>query len=169
MRSLIIISFIIIYRQIVAQDFSKDTTIVRIEKISSNKEKARAYNEATTKAWYYRNLKEALEYSSRGLKPAKKFNDESLSYHKRALKMGQQANNPRAISVCLNNLAITYTRQENYPKAIFNYEECIKIDAKTNDTAGLGDDYNNIALLANNSASGIKYIEKCVIFFHFCE
>ena len=112
-----------------AQDFSSDTIILRIEKISAKKKKATAYNLATESAWKNGNFNDALEYSTRGLKIAKKNKFKSIE------------------SKLHNNRGIAYDYLSDYPSALKHYFAGLSIQEKLKDPKTKGDILGNIGLI----------------------
>jgi serine phosphatase RsbU (regulator of sigma subunit)/tetratricopeptide (TPR) repeat protein len=170
-----------------SQDFSKDTTILRIEKIASEKVKTSAYNDAAEIAWMSGMFNEALEYSERGLKIAKQ-NDfkelesrlhnnrgvayDFLSQYPSALKhyfaglaIQEKLNTPDTKADLLGNIGLIYMSQGLQEKSLDYHTRALKIRESMQDTLGISASLNNVAIIYHNQGKhqeAIERYEKCI-------
>ena len=171
----------------VSQDISGDTTILRIEKFNSDKEKTNAYNDASEIAWNSGMFSKALEYSERGLKLAKKNNFKELesrlhnnrgvaydflSQYPSALKhyfaglaIQEKLNTPHTKADLLGNIGLIYMSQGLLDKSLGYHTRSLKIRESIKDTLGISASLNNVAIIYHNQGKyqeAIERYEKCI-------
>ncbi|PHR26675.1 MAG: hypothetical protein COA38_14405 [Fluviicola sp.] len=187
MRLVLIISLLLLSFPNSAQDFSSDTTIARIQKLSSQKDKAAAFNLASASAWINGNLKESLEYSERGLKIARALKYKSiesklhnnrgitydyLSQYPSALKhffaglsIQEKLDDPKTKADILGNIGLIYMNQELESKSLSYHKRALKIRQEINDQHGISASLNNIAIIYTRQEKHQKAINnymKCI-------
>lgn len=181
MKTVILFFVLITLNYANAQDFSKDTTIRRIEKMSSQKNKAIAYNDATESAWKKGNLKEALEYSSRGLAIAKEYHfsltesklhnnrgitydylnqyPAALNHYFEGLSIQEKLNDPYTKANLLGNIGLLYSYQNSISKSMNYHKRALSLRRSINDQHGISASLNNIAILYARQGKFSKSIE----------
>jgi len=168
------------------QDFSNDTTILRIEKISSLKKKAKFYNQATRNAWRTGRYRDALEYSERGLKIAKAENlkkiearlhnnrgvaydylsqyPSALKHYFAGLAIQEKVDDPKTKAAILGNIGLIYMNQQLNDKSLTYHKGALKIQQRMNDLHGISASLNNIAIIYARQGKYKKAIEN----YHEC-
>ncbi len=181
MRFLLIISLLFLSHQNFAQDFSADTTIAKIEKLKSQKDKATAFNFASESAWVNGNLREALEYSKRGLKIAKAFNLKSiesklhnnrgvtydylseyssaLKHYFAALSIQEKLNDPKTKANILGNIGLIYMSQGLDEKSLSYHLRALKMGQSNNDQHAISASLNNLAIIYSRQGNHQKAVD----------
>lgn len=181
MRFAVVILLLLLSFFSVAQGSKTDTTITRIENLSSKKEKASAYNDASESAWRNGELQNALEYSKRGLKIAKKFNFKKtesklhnnrgvtydfLNQYPTALKhlftgltIQDKLDDPETKADILGNIGLIYMYQLLNDKSLNYHKRALKIRQEIDDRHGISASLNNIAIIYSREGNHKKAIE----------
>ena len=187
MRFVIVTTLLLFSLLSFAQDYSKDTTVARIEKLSSEKAKAKAYNDASKDAWLQGELQNALEYSKRGLTIAKRNNYQSiqselynnrgvtydyLSDYPAALKnyfaglaIQEKVNDPKLKASILGNIGLIYSNQEQWKRSLKYHNRALKLSESINDRHGVSIALNNAAIVYNaigQFEKAAEYYIKCI-------
>ena len=184
MRYVLIISLLLLSLQNLAQDLSADTTILRIENLSSNKDKAAAFNLASENAWKNGNLKESLEYSERGLKIAREFNYQkveakllnnrgvtydflsqytsALEHYFAGLSIQEKVDDPETKADILGNIGLIYMNQNLESKSLSYHKRALKIRQEIKDQHGISASLNNIAIAYTRQGKFQKAIDNYI-------
>lgn len=158
-----------------------DTTISRIEKLTSPRTKAISYDKATDWAWQNGYLNEALEYSERGLKIAQSsgLKDIESSLHNNrgitfdylnqypaalkhffaGLTIQEKLNNPELKGDILGNIGLIYMYQNLIEKSRRYHKRALTIRRKINDKHGISASLNNLAILSSREGKYQESIE----------
>lgn len=163
----------------------KDTTVIRIEKIKSLKERAKQFDRAAQRAWQSGAYDLTLKYTSLGLKicetnkfpnqEAQLLNDRGIAYDYlgdypsalknffKALRIQEKEDYPNLKAYILSNIGLIYSNQEKTDLALEYHNKSLKIRKKINDLSGVSASLNNIAivyvLLDNYPAALENYLE----------
>lgn len=165
----------------------KDTALVRIEKISSPREKAVAYNHKSAWAWENGNYNATLDYSTRGLEIARAHNyldlqagllnnrgvaydylgeyTSSLECYFEALKIQEKLNDPAFEATILSNIGLIYSNQGLTEKALTYHTRALKINRQENNTLGVCANLNNLAILyvqQGKFGKAVSNYEECI-------
>lgn len=166
-----------------------DTTISRIERMSSVTKKMKAYDDAAESAWQQGEFNKSLVYSQKGLGYIKDHkNDEfevkllinrgiandflgnytkSLSYYFKALEILKTYKNETLKGSAYTNIGLIYSNQRNTKKAIEYHTKALEIARKTNNRYAISSSLNNLAIvyeMNGDHAAAIKNYQECIRF-----
>lgn len=171
MRLIITLVILLLNIHLVTFAQTRDTTIVRIEKITDARKRALQYERASTLAWQTSQYEKSLEYSSQGLKIAeeKGFKDlqalllnntgiahdylgdytSALSAYFKALQIQEKLNDQKVEARILSNIGLIYSNQMRLEKALDYHKKALAIHKKEKDLDGISVSLNNIAIIYN--------------------
>lgn len=120
----------------------KDTLILRISRMKSPKEQAKAFDKACENSWKTGSFSKGITYGKKGL------------------KIAQEHHLNKIEASLLNNIGITYDYLGNYPLSLNNYFEALKIQERIKDSTGIAYTLSNIGLIYSNQGDNdiaLKY------------
>lgn len=145
-----------------------DSTVRRIEKLSSPKMKANHYNRAAEMAWQSGAYKKTLNYVERGLKIAREHNFKELeaSLHNNrgiayeylnqypsalkdyfaALTIQEKLDDPEMEANILGNIGLVYMYQKQNSKSLYYHKRSLEINKSLNNRHGISASLNNLAI-----------------------
>lgn len=129
LKILLLLTFLLSASLSFAQHSVSDTCVVRIEKISSPKKRAKAYNFAADYAWQDGRYRDAIRYANRGIRICKEHGIKDVE------------------SYLLNNKGIAYEYLNQYPNALKNYFASLEIQEKLDDPIMKANVLGNIGLV----------------------
>lgn len=163
-----------------------DTCVLRIERLTDPKIKARQYDLASYYAWNAGEYKNSLDYSSRGLSLATKnqlkdieaslLNNRgialdysgqytsALECYFKALPIQEQLGDKDAQADILGNIGLVYMAQKRWSKALEYHRKALKIKREIKDQLGISASLNNIAIIYGWQ----KKYEKAIIYYTEC-
>lgn len=170
-----------------AQQSPPDTCVLRIEKYSSPKKRAKLYNIAADNAWNTDRYLDAIDYADRGISICKEhgykdlesqlLNNKGIAYecliqyhnaltnYFAALEIQDKLDNPTMKANVLGNIGLVYMHQRRTQKAIKFHKEALKIRKAENDLHGISASLNNLAILYTRQekfAQAISYYKECI-------
>ena len=147
----------------------KDTTIIRIDKIKSEKKRAEQYVKAAQHAWQTGEFYKTLEYTSLGLEICKSktfptiesqlLNERGIAYDYlgdypaalknffKALRIQEKEDYPNLKAYIMSNIGLIYSNQEKTELALEYHNKSLKIRKQINDLSGVSGSLNNIAIV----------------------
>jgi len=165
----------------------KDTTVVRIEKIKSPKERAKQFDRAAQRAWQSAEYSNTLKYTTLGLKICKEnklpteeaqlLNDRGIAYDYlgdypsalknffQALSIKEVEDYPSLKAYILSNIGLIYSNQEKTDLALEYHKKSLAIRKKVNDLSGISASLNNIAIvyvLLKNYPEALENYLECI-------
>ncbi len=162
----LIISILVII--VNAQVHDVDSTVRSIEKSTSPKVHAKAYNRAAEIAWETGLYKNSLVYSERGLKIARanKLKAIEASLHNNrgiafeylnqypaalkeyfaALTIQEKLNDPEMEASILGNIGLVYMYQRQNSKSLYYHKRSLEISKSLNNRLGISASLNNLAI-----------------------
>lgn len=187
MRHVLTISLLLLVFSTFAEASKPDVVIERIETLSSEKEKATAYNVATFEAWRDGEYQNALMYSERGLKIAqaeklkaiesKLHNNRGVAYdflsqyasalkhYFTALSLQEKVDDPSTKASILTNIGLVYMTQRQNEKSLKYHQQALEIRREINDLQGISGSLNNIAIIyvrLGKTREAIENYQSCI-------
>lgn len=146
-----------------------DTTLLRIEKITSPQKKVRAYCEFIENCWRKGDYDKGLVYAKKALHLAKSAKDKSgeanvlnnigiiydyqgkdaaaLKYFFTSLRLYEDLNDEDGIAYVCSNVGLIYADQKNYAKALRFHQRSLKLRQNLGFESGISASYNNIGIV----------------------
>lgn len=187
LKPILLFAFLLSMSLSFSQHTAPDTCVLRIEKTSSPKKRAKLYNGAADLAWQSGRYRDAIIYANRGISICKEhgykdiesylLNNKGIAYeylnqypnalkcYFAALDIQEKLDDPVMKANVLGNIGLVYMYQERTLKSIKYHKEALKIRKAENDLHGISASLNNLAILYTRQkkfTQAIEYLLECI-------